>query len=94
MILYYYLPGLQKLIGFHKRVLLYGAGELGRSLFRIIANSPKLGVAPMGFIDDGPSKLGKKIESGGFSNHLCISVLGTGSDVRRLTESYIVEKLC
>jgi FlaA1/EpsC-like NDP-sugar epimerase len=43
---------------FGKKVLIYGAGELGVALYRSLVNSPKLGIVPVGFIDDNRKKTG------------------------------------
>lgn len=50
--LYHILPLSALLRGIHRRVLIYGAGELGQVLYRSIIDSPKLGIVPVGFIDD------------------------------------------
>ena len=42
MVFYHISPFTKLLKGFHKKVLIYGAGEIGRVLFREIANSPKI----------------------------------------------------
>ena len=44
-----------------KRVLLYGAGELGFVVKRVIMSDPRYGFHVSGFIDDDKSKQGKKI---------------------------------
>ena len=43
---------------FGKKVLIYGAGELGIALYRSLVNSPKLGIIPVGLIDDNHKKTG------------------------------------
>ena len=54
MLFYHISPFTKVLQGFNKKILIYGAGDLGRALFREIANSPKLRIDPIGFIDDDP----------------------------------------
>lgn len=44
-----------------KRVLVYGAGELGFVVKRVIMSDPRYGFHVAGFIDDDKSKQGKKI---------------------------------
>ena len=44
------------------KVLIYGAGRGGELLLREILNNKKLNVRPIGFVDDDPSKNGKKIQ--------------------------------
>jgi UDP-GlcNAc:undecaprenyl-phosphate GlcNAc-1-phosphate transferase len=52
------------------KVVIYGAGRGGELLLREILNNDKLGVNPIGFIDDNALKIGKKIQGypilGGF----------------------------
>ena len=51
-VLYHILPLTKGAEGWNQRILIYGAGELGSALFRAIASSPKLGILPIGFVDD------------------------------------------
>lgn len=44
-----------------RRILIYGAGDGGELLLREIRNNPGLDYAPVGFLDDDPLKLGKRI---------------------------------
>jgi len=44
-----------------KKVLIYGAGDGGELILREIFNNKELGLSPVGFIDDDPAKIGKKI---------------------------------
>jgi FlaA1/EpsC-like NDP-sugar epimerase len=43
------------------RVLLWGAGDLGEELARRLLDHPEDGLIPVGFIDDDPLKLGRRI---------------------------------
>ena len=88
MVFYHISPFTKFLKGFHKKVLIYGAGELGRALFREIANSPKLRIDPIGFIDDDPSKEKFVCYQSGFNSHECIRVIGTRKDIERLKKEY------
>ncbi len=45
-----------------QRVLIYGAGRGGEILLREILNNRRMGVVPVGFIDDDPLKTGKKLQ--------------------------------
>jgi FlaA1/EpsC-like NDP-sugar epimerase len=60
------------------RVLLIGAGQAGVMVAREIMNRPDLGLHPVGFLDDDPSKLNTSI--GG------LPVLGRTEDVRAVAE--------
>lgn len=81
---YHFFPLANYVKGLHKRVVIYGAGELGRALYREIANSPKLGLTPVGFIDDDPSKHHLTYYQGGFDSSKGVPVFGGGKDVSRL----------
>lgn len=48
--------------GIGRRTLLYGAGEHGAAVARHLILNDRLGYHPVGFIDDNPEKLKKKIE--------------------------------
>jgi FlaA1/EpsC-like NDP-sugar epimerase len=66
------------------RVLLIGAGQAGVLVAREIMNRPDLGLHPVGFIDDDPSK--HRMSIGG------LSVLGTTADIREVAERKHVKR--
>jgi exopolysaccharide biosynthesis polyprenyl glycosylphosphotransferase len=76
------------------RVLIYGAGELGRRLYREIYNSPRLHIQVCGFIDDDPSKKGLGIFPCGFqtNNHHC-RVMGNREDLPRLVRTHRIDEV-
>lgn len=80
--------------GFHKRILIYGAGELGRALFREIANSPRLGILPVGFIDDDPEKQGSICYRNGFNCENGLRVLGKGEDIENIVRTHQADEVC
>ena len=92
-ILYHILPSSTLLKGLYKRVLIYGAGELGQALYRSIVNSPKLGIVPVGFIDDNPERQGMVFYQSGFNISNGVSVLGTGEIIRRLKEDLHIDEV-
>jgi exopolysaccharide biosynthesis polyprenyl glycosylphosphotransferase len=73
---------------FTKKVLIYGAGELGQSLYRTIANSPGMGIDVIGFIDDDRNKQEDIYLRNGFDCSNGISVLGEGKDIKLLQKQY------
>jgi exopolysaccharide biosynthesis polyprenyl glycosylphosphotransferase len=79
--------------GFHKRVLIYGAGELGQALYRSIVNSPKLGITPVGFVDDNPDRKGMVYYQSGFNSSNGVSVLGNGKSISRLKEKFHIDEV-
>ncbi len=71
------LPLAKGIQGLNTRILIYGAGELGQALFKNIACSPRLGITPVGMVDDDPLMQGKSVRSGSFSHaSMTIKVLG------------------
>jgi len=77
----------------NEKVLIYGAGELGQALYRSFVNSPKLGIVPVGFIDDNQDILGKKFYPSGYNNSNYISVLGHGQDILHLKKELNIMKV-
>lgn len=49
-----------------QRVVIYGAGHSGRRVFSALSRSPKLGLVPVGFIDDDPGVEGLEIFEPGY----------------------------
>ena len=92
--LFYHLPALTKISRkFHKRVLIYGAGEIGQNLFRELVNSPKLNIVPVGFIDDDPYKQHKIFYRSGFNSSDSLHVLGTRKDIPRLRKELDIDEI-
>ena len=63
-----------------EKILIYGAGRGGELLLREILNNNALSVFPVGFIDDDPLKLGKKLQG--------YPVLGSIEDIDTLQKKY------
>jgi FlaA1/EpsC-like NDP-sugar epimerase len=61
-----------------KRVLIFGAGDAGASLVREILKGGEYGYHPVGFVDDDPAKVGRRIHG--------IPVLGTRTDLPRIID--------
>ena len=62
------------------KVLIYGAGQGGELLLRELLSNQRVGMRPMGFIDDDPLKKGKKI--------LGYPIMGSIRDANRLVEKH------
>lgn len=77
----------------HKRVLIYGAGELGRSLYREFINSPKFNIVPVGFIDDNPKKMKKILYQSGFYNNIGIPVVGSMEHIPELVRNMDIDEV-
>ncbi|MEA2014063.1 MAG: sugar transferase [Thermodesulfobacteriota bacterium] len=92
--IFYHLPLANIVKGLNKKILIYGAGELGQALFRSIVNSPKLGIVPVGFVDDNLGKHNKSYRSSGFSHsNYSLPVLGTGNDVGKLIQKLDIDEI-
>ena len=50
-------------VGDGKRVLVIGAGDAGRMIVREMQANPRVGLQPIGFIDDDPNKQGVRIHN-------------------------------
>ena len=74
--------------------MIYGAGELGSVLFREICNSPRMGLLPIGFIDDDPQKIGRTFCESSFRiEPYAVSVLGTGKDIGEIAKLHRVHEI-
>jgi len=72
----------------HRRapnILIFGAGNLGETAVRQLANHPDENAHIVGFLDDDPKKAGKIIHG--------IKVLGTRYDIPMVSSLYDVQKL-
>ncbi len=75
---------------FGLRMLIYGAGAMGREFFNTIG-SPRQGIVPVGFVDDDPAKRGKLFESSSLTQRKIITVLGAGGDIPRLVRELSID---
>jgi UDP-GlcNAc:undecaprenyl-phosphate GlcNAc-1-phosphate transferase len=66
-------------------VIIYGAGDAGVVVVRELRNNPRYEFKPVGFIDDDPGKLGKRI--------LGVPVIGTRTELEGLIGSQAPEAL-
>ncbi len=62
-----------------KRILIFGAGDAGEMIVRDMRHNPYYGYSPIGFIDDDPAKVGRRIHG--------VPVLGTRADLGRLIKA-------
>jgi FlaA1/EpsC-like NDP-sugar epimerase len=70
-------------LGTKKRTLIYGAGDAGVTLLREIHQNPALSYLIVGFIDDGPAKVGRFIHG--------TKVLGKGAVMPSIVASQAIE---
>ncbi|MGM0577366.1 MAG: polysaccharide biosynthesis protein [Myxococcota bacterium] len=71
--------------GPEKRTLLVGAGRAGVTVARELSMHPDLGLRPVGFVDDDPSKQGRELHG--------VRVLGTTDDMARQVRDLGVEQV-
>lgn len=64
----------------HKRVLIVGANDSGEALLRAVSRSPKLRYQVIGFVDERPQLVGRRIAG--------VPVLGVIADLPELTHRY------
>jgi FlaA1/EpsC-like NDP-sugar epimerase len=58
---------------------------MGASLVRKLLDAPEEGLIPVGFIDDDPNKLGRKIHG--------VPVLGASSEIERILRAGVAERV-
>ncbi|RLT43844.1 MAG: polysaccharide biosynthesis protein [Chloroflexi bacterium] len=68
-----------------RRVLVVGAGDAGAMIVREMRQNPSLGLEPVGFIDDDPTKQNVRIHD--------VPVLGTRSDIPMAAQEYKVSQV-
>ena len=58
-----------------RKVAIYGAGMTGRRIFSALKRSPKLGLDPVAFIDDDPSRANSTVYEAAYKRKSCAPVL-------------------
>lgn len=58
----------------NEKVLIYGAGLTGRRVYSALRRSPRLGLDPVGFIDDDATKSGSEVHELGYDRRHCVRV--------------------
>jgi len=71
--------------GWRKRVLLLGAGDLGRRVAKVLLDHSRWGFELIGFLDDDPDKIGDQVQ--GFK------VLGAIRDLERIVEARGIDEV-
>ncbi len=70
---------------FHRRVVVFGAGEGGRQLLRTMVRAQSMGLAPVAMLDDDPLKARLRVEG--------VRVRGTRDDLEAVTKKYDADTL-
>jgi UDP-GlcNAc:undecaprenyl-phosphate GlcNAc-1-phosphate transferase len=68
-----------------ENVLIYGAGQGGQVLLREMLDNGRLGVKPVGFIDDDVIKVGRRLQG--------YPVMGTGADLGQILKEVPINGL-
>jgi len=68
-----------------RRVLIFGAGDAGDAFLREVRKNRSLNYRPVGFIDDDPSKQGRRMQG--------VPVIGFRSDIPRLVEAKNIDEI-
>jgi FlaA1/EpsC-like NDP-sugar epimerase len=71
--------------GPRKRVVLLGAGRAGVMVANELHSRPDLGLDAIGFVDDDPEKLGRRIVG--------LDVIGTSEDLQRLVPEFDIDEV-
>jgi exopolysaccharide biosynthesis polyprenyl glycosylphosphotransferase len=75
------------------RVLIYGAGEVGKLLARQLFENPRIGLKPVGFVDDDIDKVGTEIEGMMGNEGARIKVLGNGLQLQEIMQSWDIDEV-
>ena len=76
-----------------KRVLIYGAGEIGRKLYKNILTFPKLGYRAIGFVDDDMDFLSQELSREDVEGKAIHKLLGASQDLDRVIRDYKIDEL-
>jgi UDP-GlcNAc:undecaprenyl-phosphate GlcNAc-1-phosphate transferase len=68
-----------------KKIIIFGAGDAGEMVLREIRYNKKLNYHPIGFLDDNPKKVGRKIHG--------VKVLGTRDKLTQLVKDKGIEEI-
>jgi FlaA1/EpsC-like NDP-sugar epimerase len=68
-----------------RRVLLVGAGRAGVMVANEVQSRPDMGMVPVGFVDDDPQKVGRRIVG--------LDVIGTSDDLAELVVEFDVDEV-
>ncbi len=75
------------------RVLIYGTGDIGRQLQRRLFENPRIGLKPIGFIDDDFDKIGTEINGIVGKKETALKVLGNELQLQELVTSWNIQEI-
>lgn len=76
-----------------KRVLIFGAGEVGRLLLKRLMQSPALGYLPVGYLDDDIKKQGQLITSDNSADAVTLQVVGGFDNLEELVKKFNIDEI-
>jgi len=76
-----------------KRVVIYGAGEIGRKLYKKIIFLPKLGYRAVGFLDDEVTSFAQEVSRMEMNGQATPHILGTSRDLEEIVRAFQVDEL-
>ena len=76
-----------------ERVVIYGAGEIGRKLYKAIYSHPKLGCRAVGFLDDDLDMFAEELERVKVNGKSVPKILGTSGDLERIVRDCQIDEL-
>ncbi len=86
--LYFHLRGFSQ-----RRILIYGAGDVGRHLLKRLYQSPALGMSPVGLLDDDSAKHGGSLTFKEYPQVRGNKILGGFDDLCRIARAQAVEEV-
>jgi exopolysaccharide biosynthesis polyprenyl glycosylphosphotransferase len=75
-----------------ERVLIYGAGRTGRRVYSALKRSPRLGLDPVLFVDDDPTKTGSEVFEMGYERRRSAAVLA-GPVSQEMLENHAISSV-
>jgi len=75
------------------RVLIYGAGEVGKQVARRLFQSPRLGMKPVGFLDDDETKYGQTVRVLCDLPGTVLEVVGGEADLPQLLREFAADEV-
>ncbi len=74
-------------------VVIYGAGEIGRKLYKMIYAFPKLGYRVVGFLDDDVDSFIAELNRLEINGKNTPKIIGTSNDLEEVVQKYEIEEL-
>lgn len=75
------------------RVLIYGANEIGRQLQRRLFENPRIGLKPVGFLDDNLDTVGLEITGIPGNRETTLKVLGSGLELAETVQAWAIHEV-